>query len=492
MRRKAYLVFALFAVWLTVAMFVPHSGTNADAAPLSVNGNGPGGVGIADGTGTLRLWLQADRGITASPVATWTDYSGYNNHGFQNTAGNRPVRQSNVWNNLPSVRFDGSNDFIETPLNLNPTNASGYTVVLVQQMASLAVHNTFVQQLSGTGRGILGTLPSPNFSYYSFLGNNWRVAPSVLSTNTPYLAATTWTGGSSGTLVIYHNQTADATFAFTAESATGTWRFGANKTGTLSLNGDMGDVIVFQQVLNELQRILVDNYLSSKYNITMPIAANDHYDGDTPANGDFDQKVAGIGQFGGDQNLQAFSDGMGAVNRTFLSENGDWLLFGHRTATNDNTTTDIPTTGDWDGIDDVRWVRHWYVDVTDPSLNDGSVDIIFDFSEGGMNGGSLPNIPVSNYRLLKRAGSTGQFSDITTLSGATVVVVGDQVQFQGVDVAQLGSNFTLGSIDGAISPTAITTQNLGSQISQPTYLALILLLLVLLAITIKVVWRRIV
>lgn len=489
MRQKTLLIVMLVALWLAPAMLVPHASTAVGAAPLTVSGNGPGGVGIADGTGSLRLWLQADRGITASPVASWTDYSGYNNHGFQNTPNNRPVWQPNVWNNLPSVRFDGSNDFIETPLNLNPTNASGYTVVLVQQMASLAIHNTFVQQLTGPGRGILGTLPSPNFSYYSFLGGAWRVAPSVLSINTPYIAATTWTGGTSGTLVIYHNQTADATFAATAESATGTWRFGANKMGGLVLNGDMGDVIVFQQVLNELQRMLVDNYLSSKYNITMPIAANDHYDGDTPANGDFDQKVAGIGQFGGNQNLQAFSDGMGVANRTFLSENGDWLLFGHKTATNDNTTADIPTTGDWDGIEDVRWVRHWYVDVTDPSLNNGTVDIIFDFSEGRMNGGSLPNIPVSNYRLLKRTGTTGQFSDITTLSGATVVVVGDQVQFQGVDVAQLGSNFTLGSINGTTSPTAITMQAMQNPINQPT--SLVAVLLFLLAGTAIAVRRRV-
>ena len=251
----------------------------------------------------------------------------------------------------------------------------------------------------------------------------------------------------------------------------------------------MGDVIVFQQVLNELQRILVDNYLSSKYNIPLAIAANDHYDGDTLVNGDFDRKVAGIGQFGGNQHIQAFSDGMGVANRTFLNENGDWLLLGHRTATNDNTTTDIPTTGDWDGVDDVRWVRHWYIDVTDPSLNNGTVDIIFDFSEGGMNGGSLPNIPVSNYRLLKRAGTTGQFNDITTLSGATVVVVGDQVQFQGVNVTQLGSNFTLGSINGSVSPTAITLQSANESVSTPT-LTFIAILLIMLGSTIIAIRRR--
>ncbi len=180
------------------------------------------------------------------------------------------------------------------------------------------------------------------------------------------------------------------------------------------------------------------------------------------------------------------------VNGTFLNENGDWLLFGHRTVNNSNSTADLPTGGDWGGVNDVRWARHWTIDVTDPSVNNGTVDIIFDFSEAGMNGGLPPNTPANHYRLLKRTGTTGPFSDITVASGALVVVAGDQVQFLGVDVAQLGSNFTLGSIDGAAAPTAITTHNVASQTSQPTYLALILLLLVMLAITIKIVWRRIV
>ena len=74
----------------------------------------------------------------------------------------------------------------------------------------------------------------------------------------------------------------------------------------------------------------------------------------------------------------------------------------------------------------------------------------------------------------------------------------------GWNCARTGSNatqvwrdgFTGGFSDWAVGnqagPTAITTQNVASQTSQPTYLALILLLLVLLAITIKIVWRRIV
>jgi hypothetical protein len=61
-----------------------------------------------------------------------------------------------------------------------------------------------------------------------------------------------------------------------------------------------------------------------------------------------------------------------------------------------------------------------------------------------------------NYRLLKRENPTGTFEDITAASGATVNIVGDQIQFLGVNVSVLGSNFTVGTLDADNSPTAVT------------------------------------
>jgi hypothetical protein len=150
-------------------------------------------------------------------------------------------------------------------------------------------------------------------------------------------------------------------------------------------------------------------------------------------------------------------------NQTFLQDDGDWLLFGHRTTTNMTTTADLPTTGDWaTAYNPQRWERHWYVDVTDANSNGGTVDIIFDLSEGRMNNCCLPAGPTSNYRLLRRAGTSGAFEDITAVSGATVEIDGDQVQFWGVNVAELGSNFTVGTLDFVNSPTAVTLSNLST------------------------------
>ncbi|NJN53342.1 MAG: hypothetical protein HC804_00460 [Anaerolineae bacterium] len=113
------------------------------------------------------------------------------------------------------------------------------------------------------------------------------------------------------------------------------------------------------------------------------------------------------------------------------------------------------------------------------------VDIIFDFGEGGM-GGQPPAVPVNNYRLLKRTLDSGDFMDIATATA----VVGDQVQFLNVDVAQLGSNFTLGTLDFANSPTAVTIQNV-TAVSNPTLPVLVVGMVLLLGLaSLGVVLRK--
>jgi len=133
-------------------------------------------------------------------------------------------------------------------------------------------------------------------------------------------------------------------------------------------------------------------------------------------------------------------------------------------------------------VDPRRWDRHFYVDVTDDTTTvDCStpgtcfVDIIFDYSDGGMDGdpADLPSGDLNNYRLLKRAGATGQFSDI----GTATAIVGDQVHFQGVDVFDLGSNFTLGTLDYGDSPTAVSLQTIFSNANQLPLVALLLAVL---------------
>src|SRR5690606_25858411 len=61
-----------------------------------------------------------------------------------------------------------------------------------------------------------------------------------------------------------------------------------------AFGGYMSEIIIYRKSLNITERIIVNNYLSAKYNI--PLSSNDLYLMDNPANGNYDHDVAGIGR----------------------------------------------------------------------------------------------------------------------------------------------------------------------------------------------------
>lgn len=437
-------------------------------------GDGPGGVGATDGTTSLEGWYRADRGVLTDPacspaspalngnnVQCWLDQSGNSNNAIQGTGGVQPVYATNALNGQPLLQFDGVDDVLNLPDGTVPSGNSPYSVFALVNAETLGVRG-FLGSGNYTATGDSNAF---RFNTDGALINYWWADDLItdlgtVSAVTNYALSfvyntstgrTAWVNG-----VIPTNGT-DPSVARNSSIANNTIG-GTNSTEFW--NGTIADIIIFSSTLPETERILVENYLSAKYDV--PLSTNDVYNGDDNLNNDFDLDVAGIGQSGGGiQHTQANAAGMIVLNNTFLKNDGDWLLFGHRTPVNgNNTTTYLPTAAPWDTAPNpVRWERYYYIDVTDAGTNGGKVDIIFDFSEGGM-GGPNPTGPVSNYRLLKRSGINVDFADITVASGANVVINGDQVQFIGVDVSQLGSNFTLGSLDGVNSPTALTLQTL--------------------------------
>ena len=69
------------------------------------------------------LWLKADAGTfqtsggsaataDTDPVGEWQDQSGNANHVVQATAGRRPLLKTGIFGALPSVRFDGVDDYL--------------------------------------------------------------------------------------------------------------------------------------------------------------------------------------------------------------------------------------------------------------------------------------------------------------------------------------------------------------------------------------------
>ncbi len=438
------------------------------AASAANGGDGPGGVGVTNGSSSLELWLRGDQGVFADAgcisaasgggsAGCWQDQSGNGNHATESGTAS-PTYLTGVQNGQSSIRFDGVNDGFNLNSTLLPTGNSARTFIFATQAnAGADIQSTFSYGTNAAGQRInVTTIPTE-----TAVAVNLHTYGIISGTTSWQTAVFDIPGGSNSDGWDFYRDGLQLGPEGTIVGSPQTVNTGAADAdlGRASFNayfydGNIAETIVYSVELPPVQRILVDNYLSAKYDISL--GANDVYTGDIGANGNFDLDVAGIGQVGGNQHTQAHSVGMVLRDRSFLQNDGDWLLFGHRSVTNTNTINDLPMTGDWNGAPDPRrWERHWFIDVTDVMTTGGMVDIIFDFSEGSMDA-IMPGGPVNNYRLLGRTGETGDFSDIATATA----VVGDQVQFLGVDVALLGSNFTLATLDFTNSPTAVTMQSI--------------------------------
>ena len=440
-------------VKLTTILFLLTSFVGMQSPTLALadtdSGTGPGGVGSTDGTSDLVLWLDANdiSGSDESLVSSWSDKSGWENDASQMDTNFQPVLQTLEINEQSTVRFQNV-DWLKVLDSDELDGTSGLSIYTV-------VNPTTIDEVP---RGIVSKRISSSNRAYSLFFNTFTCPGETLCltidiTTTRYTSYPyTFTPGNPTQIAVLYNGDGNSSAVFVDadfKSSAGVVSSIANVASDLTLGtmnenygafyqGDIAETIIYRKSLNAVERLLVENYLSSKYDIDISASGLDRYDGDTDSNGNFDLNVAGIGREADGSNITAFSTGMVVQNNTYLADDGDYLIFGHRNITNTITTYDLPWVGDPSAS---RWLRHWYVDVTDiTTTTGGTVDIYFDFSDGGIQGS--PTGDGSNYKLLMRSGTSGSFNALDY----TASIVGDRVVFTNVSVTNLGSNFTLGTV----------------------------------------------
>ncbi|KPA16200.1 hypothetical protein MHK_003593, partial [Candidatus Magnetomorum sp. HK-1] len=166
--------------------------------------------------------------------------------------------------------------------------------------------------------------------------------------------------------------------------------------------GSIAEIIVYDWAVSPVEHILINNYLSSKYDIAL--SSNDKYTGDTLTAGDFDLDVAGIGVEGDSTNNMAMSGGLVLIDRFFFSNGGEFFIAGHNKESNTLTVTNLPSNVL------VAVEREWMISKISSSLNSSpEVRIGFFFDELGF---SYNQMNSSFYVLLKRSGGTGPFDII--------------------------------------------------------------------------------
>jgi hypothetical protein len=417
--------------------------------------SGPAGVGSSANN---VFWLKADKGTSSSinntPISAWNDQSGNGINVSQTVTAQQPSFATNVINGMPAIQFDNittTNDKMIGPDSPILDNTSGYSFFTV----------TRPQNLDGNARVVVSKRTTvsvdQSFMLFYYLSNRFHV--DIQTTDNRFNSATALTSGNNyiidviydGSLAsgsrsrLYIGETLDVS---ASESAT----LVPNNTSPIILGttdasdprpygGYISEVIVYRTALVPAERIIVNNYLSAKYNIGL--AANDKYAGDNNGNGDYDLEVAGIGQESTGSN-NAFSTSVcGGLGLTAASglDNTDYVMAGHAVALNALETADV---GGMSGTNNGRWLRVWYFDVTNTSTS-VSANMQFSATDGGM--GSAPfGATASDYVLLYRSGQTGNWTELATANS----VAGDKAFFNNVTLTADGY-YTLGSKNHSLS-----------------------------------------
>lgn len=220
-------------------------------------------------------------------IAAWADKSGNNNNAIQSTLGNRPTYKTNILNGKSVLSFDCAayNTLVVDIVNSIPQNAS-VTVFVLAKINNYSTSGGARKAISFKGGvGALGWAASVNVSYT--LGNGVRftklgVADTVLPI--PILddksySLLTFKFDSSFDCSSYNNGDLRSFVASAADCLTGNREFiiGGGVNSTESWDGNIAEVLVYDEELTDDEIIKVSGYFIRKWDIKTPIKNASNY-----------------------------------------------------------------------------------------------------------------------------------------------------------------------------------------------------------------------
>lgn len=224
----------------------------------------------------LQLWLKVDTleaggYVDEDVVDVWPDDSGNGNNATQPTFGARPTFYESIINGKPAVRFDGLGKFFSTPLTGPGAN---FTIFIVSASAS---------ENSGQSQIRFQALSTTNFVVFPWTSGG-AGSPLAIDVNNGGVSGLATGFGTSFSVEAYRS-------AASATNGRQTWSNGVilaqQDTGSGALNvplyigayggaseffsGDITEIIIYNAALTDEQRQQVEQYLGTKYGITISI-----------------------------------------------------------------------------------------------------------------------------------------------------------------------------------------------------------------------------
>jgi hypothetical protein len=409
--------------------------------------SGPGGVGNEDGTAGQPqniIWLRAGAGITASGglVNSWTDQSG----NFNNATGVSTTRPTLItsdanFNGKASINFPtGATTHQLVIADADKLdNTSGLTVFYVIRPSATITGNIIAKRTGVSAeQAYVFSIRQASPRFITQLGTTTAFTSGTYAANTTYIHSDV-VNGTSATSFLGGASAGSGGSPSPIPSTASDVYIGADPAVD-NFEGNIAEVIVYSAALNTAQRQIVENHLAAYYTTTN-LGTGDVYAGDTPANGDHDFQVIGIGIQSTGSHSEAAGGGLALTpaNAT-LNVNGEFLLAGHDGLVNGSSVSNLGT-----GVQ-ARWNRTWYINKTTAGTLDAN--IAFDFGDG--LGGNFPQNK-DNYVLLRL---TAGLYEIVAIANADKTLAGDRITFKVGNADLTNGTYTLGTINATTSPVS--------------------------------------
>ncbi len=264
--------------------------TDQNGNPLETDGEMPDYLADANGNGlddpsetpwnvpltNLVLWLRADKGATTNSsdhVGTWADQSGRGNNATQTTGGNQPVWVAGALNGYPVVSFTAvSNQYFALPNFMNTNTAGGEAFVVVKAANQNPSTSHALWSIGSGGNGDCGyPTGNPGGEIWDDFGCQLQEVGVPAQPLTQYhiyqvlSTPNTWSAWINGTL---QDQTSDNSFGWTGGSS-----LGAGYANSSYFDGDIAEVMVFNQGLTGSERTAVNGLLNLKYGLVPAVPA---------------------------------------------------------------------------------------------------------------------------------------------------------------------------------------------------------------------------
>ncbi|QSE96286.1 T9SS type A sorting domain-containing protein [Fulvivirga lutea] len=369
---------------------------------------GPAGIGTGDGSSGPRnvLWLRSDAGVTQSgTVSAWADQSGNGLNAVQATSGLRPTyTASNAsLNGLPSMNFgpSGTTNFhLAIPDNDLLDGSPGMSFFIVLNPSSNGTYG-ILNKRTTAGSNQAYRIYRNGGNLTSDISNGG--AANITLSNAPNIFSSVYDQTLAGNKYnLYVNSTNNSSANVTTtlpNEASPLYIGNFNLSDNRSFDGDIAEVIVYQDALNAPERIIVENYLSQKYAIT--IGANDYFSSGDAA---YANDLVGIGTVDGTTKSaqSGFSDALQIeeLNGSLNSANEFVFIAHDNTAHAQNNTSNL---GEVEITD--RWARSWYLQASSST----SLELRFDFGTAGL----APVGSATDYVLLYRPDLSSNFTRVS-------------------------------------------------------------------------------